>query len=269
MMANLLALVFLFSSLVPAERPAPLGDMVTSRRFSSLAMRLQREPAAVTRDESRRAAAIFGLPADEARMLLFAVDRHRPLPEGYSPPDLISAGGRQVRGIMLDDLQAMVEAAATEQIELAPISAYRSPDEQELAFESAIWGAMARGASDRAEAESSSLRYVAPPGRSQHQLGTAVDFSTWEINYAIQPGFAETAAGNWLRQRGWEYGFVLPYPSSGEQRTGYAYEPWHWRWIGRGLAAVMQHDRYLDHPTIVADDYLRAAEEILDAEGIP
>jgi hypothetical protein len=269
MLASLLALVLLLSSLVPTDPPTPLTETVNSQPLSSLALRLQREPVAVTRDDARRPSAIFGLPAAEARMLLIAVDRNRALPDGYTPADLVWVGGRQVRSLVRDDLIAMMDAAGTERVELVPISTYRSPDQQALAFESAIWGAMARGAIDRTEAESRSSRYVAPPGRSQHQLGTAVDFSTWEINYAVQPAFAETEAGRWLERHGWEYGFVLPYSLNGEERTGYAYEPWHWRWIGRELAAIMQHDAYRDHPTLIADDYLRAAEEILNAEAIP
>ena len=61
------------------------------------------------------------------------------------------------------------------------------------------------------EAERRTARFVAPPGHSQHQLGTAVDFSSWEVNYAIQPKFAETEAARWLEQNAWQYGFVVRY----------------------------------------------------------
>jgi D-alanyl-D-alanine carboxypeptidase len=100
-------------------------------------------------------------------------------------------------------------------------------------------------------------------------LGTAIDFSTYEVNYALQPKFAETVAGRWLAQNAWQYGFVLSYTRQGEDRSGYAYEPWHYRWIGRDLSMVLQRDGYLDHPTLIVDDYLRAAEELLAVEGIP
>jgi D-alanyl-D-alanine carboxypeptidase len=163
----------------------------------------------------------------------------------------------------------MIEAASKDNVELAPISVYRAPDEQALAFDAAVWQAMARESLSREDAESKMARFVAPPSHSQHQLGTAVDLSSWEINYALQPTFAETEAGRWLEQNAWQYGFVLSYTRNGEERSGYAYEPWHYRWIGRDLAAVLQKDAYLNHPTLIADDYLRAAEEILAYENVP
>jgi zinc D-Ala-D-Ala carboxypeptidase len=204
-------------------------------------------------------------------MLLPPVDRQRALPDGYRPPDLTWIGGRMVREIAKTDVVAMIDAAESDGVEIVPISGYRGPDEQALAFESAVWSAMARSTEgiDRADAESRTARFVAAPGHSQHQLGTAVDFSTWEINYALQPPFAETAAGRWLELNAWQYGFVLSYTRQGEDRSGYAYEPWHYRWVGRDLAAVLQRDGYLNHPTLIVDDYLRAAEELLAFEGIP
>jgi LAS superfamily LD-carboxypeptidase LdcB len=271
MLASVLALLLVLIPVVPPAPPAILTEAGGSRSLSALALRLQSERSAVTRDQATQAVTIFGLPAVEARMLLLPVDRQRALPEAYRPPDLTWVGGRTVRSVAKPDLLAMIDAASSEGIEIVPISGYRAPDEQALAFESAVWGAMARagGEIDRAEAESRMARFVAPPGHSQHQLGTAIDFSTWEINYAVQPQFAETAAGHWLELHAWQHGFVLSYTRQGEERSGYAYEPWHYRWVGRELSAVLQRDGYLNHPTLIVDDYLRAAEELLAFEGIP
>ena len=163
----------------------------------------------------------------------------------------------------------MLEAASKDKIDLSPVSIYRPPEEQSMAFEAAVYSAMARNSMTRGDAEAEMARFVAPPGHSQHQLGTAVDLSSFEINYALQPTFAETEAGRWLEQNAWQFGFVLSYTRNGEERSGYAYEPWHYRWIGRELAAVLQHDGYLNHPTLIADDYLRATEEILAIENVP
>lgn len=269
MLASVLAVLIVLLPVVPPP-PGIVTEVSSRRQLSALALRLQSEPSAVTREETAQAVTMFRLPAHEVQMLLLPVDRQRALPDGYRPPDLTWVGGRMVRRAVQPDLLAMIDAAASEGIEIAPISGYRAPDEQELAFESAVWGAMARADSeiDRAEAESRMARFVAPPGHSQHQLGTAIDFSTWEMNYALQPRFAETAAGRWLELRAWEYGFVLTYTRQGEERSGYAYEPWHYRWVGRELSAVLQRDGYLDHPTLIVDDYLRAVEELLAFEGV-
>jgi len=261
--------MLVFSTLFPNQPPGPLGDLPGYRPLSSLAVHLKSEPTAVTRDNYGHPTAIFGLPATEARMLLLPVDRQRSLPDGYVPPDLTWLGGRMIRALAKPDLVAMIEAASRDNVDLSAISIYRPPDEQALAFDAAVWQAMARESLDRGQAESKMARFVAPPGHSQHQLGTAVDLSTWEINYALQPAFAETEAGRWLEQNAWQYGFVLSYTRNGEERSGYAYEAWHYRWIGRDLAAVLQRDGYLNHPTLIADDYLRATEELLAYESIP
>ena len=204
-------------------------------------------------------------------MLLLPVSRWRAAPPGYQPPDLVYSLGRPVRALLVDDFRSMVADAAADAVDLAIISGYRSPAEQAAAFESAVWRRLAReaGRIDRGEAESQASRFVAPPGHSQHQLGTAVDLSTSEIGYAIQPRFAETSAGRWITLRAWEYGFVLPYTQHGESRSGYAFEPWHIRWVGRALASALHADGYLDRSELVADDYLQAVEEILNAEAVP
>jgi LAS superfamily LD-carboxypeptidase LdcB len=270
--STLLMLLLVLVPVVPPSPPGILTEPGSSKPFSSLALRLQTERSAVTRNLAGIPEAIFGLPVSEVRMLLLPVDRKRALPEGYRPADLTWIGGRMVREVVKPDALAMIDAASSENIEIVAISGYRSPEEQALAFDSAVWGAMARAGNDekdRAEAASRMSRFVAPPGHSQHQLGTAIDFSTWEINYGLQPAFAETTAGRWLDAHAWEYGFVLSYTRQGEERSGYSYEPWHYRWVGRDLAAVLHRDGYLEHPTLIVDDYLRAAEELLAFEGIP
>jgi zinc D-Ala-D-Ala carboxypeptidase len=287
MVASLLALTVFLGVILPASWPGlaqsdvgvgPVGPVgVPSSRppLSSLAVRLQIERSAIVRDATGQVTGIFGLPASEARILLLPVNRQRGLPDGYEPSDLSWYGGRLVRSLVKPDLSAMVEAAAKDNVELAAISGYRSPEEQSLAFQSAIWRAMARERTedgrpiDVAEAEIRVARFVAPPGHSQHQLGTAIDFSSWEVNYGLNPSFAETESGRWLEQHAWEFGFVLSYPRNGEARTGYAYEPWHFRWIGKNLAMALQHDNYLHHPTLIVDDYLRAIEELLAFEAVP
>jgi D-alanyl-D-alanine carboxypeptidase len=104
------------------------------------------------------------------------------------------------------------------------------------------------------------------PGHSQHQLGTVIDMFTPEWasrGPRFREGFGCTRGGQWLAERAWEFGFVLPYPlhpdyrvpgSSCESRpeavgrvdprTGYKYEPWHLRYIGVDNAAAF-HSAWL------------------------
>lgn len=239
--------------------------------FSPLAIQLAGNPSFWSCADTGETTAIFGQLPTEARIVLLPVSHERALPEGYVPPDLTRVGGRQVRSLIVPDLTAMIDAAAADGVEIAVISGYRSPAEQSMAFETAVWQSLGRSnySIDQAEAEARASRFVAPPGRSQHQLGTAVDFSTDRIGYGIREVFAETAAGHWLADHAWQYGFVLPYPRQGEERSGYAYEPWHYRWIGRDLATILERDQYMDAPDRVVDDYLRATEELLGAAGVP
>ncbi len=71
-------------------------------------------------------------------------------------------------------------------------------------------------------------------GHSEHQLGTAIDFT---IPGLARPWYyadwGRTRTGAWLRSNAWRYGFVLSYPAGGTARSCYAYEPWHYRWVGR------------------------------------
>ncbi len=81
---------------------------------------------------------------------------------------------------------------------------------------------------------SSALATSARPGHSEHQLGLAIDFKTaggaaaWR--YA---DWARTREGAWLARNAWRYGFVMSYPAGKRSLTCYAYEPWHYRYVGR------------------------------------
>ncbi len=73
-------------------------------------------------------------------------------------------------------------------------------------------------------------RYSARPGHSEHQTGLALDLNT------VTQSFAYTAEGRWVAANCWRYGFILRYPKEKESVTGYMYEPWHLRYLGKDLA---------------------------------
>lgn len=165
---------------------------------------------------------------DDLRVL---VDRTHPLPHDYYPKDLVplwayvvpTLGGAEMllRREAAEHLGRMVEDAAADGEELMVASAYRSYVDQRISYArlASIYGSEAGTMS-------------ATPGHSQHQLGTAVDFTNAEAGYEVWRPFGDTSASYWLREHAREYGFVLAYPSGRETETGYQWEPWHYRYIG-------------------------------------
>jgi zinc D-Ala-D-Ala carboxypeptidase len=165
---------------------------------------------------------------DDLRVL---VDRSHPLFPNYVPGDLVSLwayeiptlGGSKMllRREAAELLSSLVSDAAANGEELVVASAYRSYEEQQASHARlmSVFGADADGMS-------------AAPGHSQHQLGTAVDFTNAAAGYQIWMPFAQTSAYWWLEHHAWEYGFVLAYPRGKEEQTGYQWEPWHYRYVG-------------------------------------
>ena len=76
------------------------------------------------------------------------------------------------------------------------------------------------------------------PGASEHQIGLALDIVT-DSYRELNEGFAETAAGKWLAENSYKYGFILRYPLGKEYITGIEYEPWHFRYVGVEAATVI------------------------------
>ena len=84
--------------------------------------------------------------------------------------------------------------------------------------------------------ESVARRSSARPGHSEHQLGLAVDFAAAHGSAPWNQAFGDTGHGHWLAAHAAEFGFVMSYPKDAEAVTCYAYEPWHFRWVGREVA---------------------------------
>lgn len=74
-------------------------------------------------------------------------------------------------------------------------------------------------------------RYSARPGHSEHQTGLAIDLN------GVSDSFGDTPTGKWVAAHCHEYGFILRYPKGKEAQTGYMYEPWHIRYVGKTAAA--------------------------------
>jgi D-alanyl-D-alanine carboxypeptidase len=169
----------------------------------------------------------------------------------YSPPDLASAAtagfreGFMVRSLVVRDLRALGEAAASAGHPVDLIAAYRSYGQQADLFE--------RRVAELGEGEA--LAKTARPGHSEHQLGTTVDFKDPGA-LDVTEAWGATPRGTWMRENAWRFGFVESYPAAKRPVTCYGYEPWHYRYLGRALAARV-HDSGL-----TLREYLWAWQEL-------
>jgi D-alanyl-D-alanine carboxypeptidase len=151
----------------------------------------------------------------------------------FAPGDLVDTataglnGGHLVRSIVVADLRAMADAARAAGAPLAVQSGFRSYQTQEATF--AYWTQV--GGIEAA------LRTSARPGHSEHQLGTTLDFKSAGGGAPWASNWAQTDAGAWMGTNAWRFGFVMSYPHGAFAETCYAYEPWHYRYVGHGVAA--------------------------------
>lgn len=164
------------------------------------------------------------------------LDKVHRLPEDCAPnalvslPDEYAYGPQEVVEGVLPDLLALLEAGSEAGHLVAVVSSYRSYETQRNTFEYHV----------NEYGLEQALRVSARPGHSEHQLGTTVDFSSTAVGYELVEAFGNTPEGLWLAEHAHEYGFILSYPEGKEVVTGYAYEPWHFRWVGRELAAEIR-----------------------------
>ena len=80
------------------------------------------------------------------------------------------------------------------------------------------------------------LSYSAAPGTSEHQTGLCLDFTTERMQGALNANFEDEAAFEWLSKNAYQFGFIMRFPKTKEAVTGYTYEPWHYRFVGREAA---------------------------------
>ena len=97
--------------------------------------------------------------------------------------------------------------------------------------------------------------YSALPGQSEHQTGLCLDFITSDMGGELTEAFENTQAFAWLAENAYKFGFILRYPKGMEGITGYTYEPWHYRFVGREAAT----DIHVGNMTL--EQYLQLAAQ--------
>lgn len=113
-------------------------------------------------------------------------------------------------------------------ITLYATSGYRSYSTQKAIFERKL------ERMDEKQANAS----VAKPGYSEHQTGLAMDIEGETTKgTGLTEAFGESPEGIWTAEHCAEYGFIIRYPKGKTNITGYIYEPWHLRYVGKDAAA--------------------------------
>lgn len=164
------------------------------------------------------------------------VNKFNRLPDDYAPDDLVYPDVRftfneQIEKRMLrkeaaEALEKMFAAAEKDGIYLAGVSAYRSHETQKALFNRYV----------KQDGYEKARTYSALPGTSEHETGLAIDVTSSDGKCAVQDCFGGTKESDWLEEHAAKYGFIIRYPKGKEDITGYKYEPWHLRYVGRELA---------------------------------
>lgn len=177
------------------------------------------------------AVAAVGYDFDSASSLQVVVNKHRQLnPAAYVPGQLVRVQGERLRAQAADAYKQFAKAAKAAGVNILPISGYRSFSEQASLYDSYV----------RQYGQATADTLAARPGYSEHQTGLAMDIGNASGICALLACFANTPAGQWAAEHGWEYGFIIRYPAGAGATTGYTYEPWHLRYVGRAIAEDMQ-----------------------------
>lgn len=174
------------------------------------------------------------------------VNKVRPLnPAAYAPDNLVvpkvplrvAAGDSEMRlrKEAAAALEELIAAAKQDQLSLLLASGYRSYQLQVAVYNANVQKYGQAGADEQS----------ARPGTSEHQTGLAVDVGATSRKCEIEQCFGDLPEGIWVAANAHKYGFILRYPENKEAITGYVYEPWHFRYVGKDLAAELHKQKIL------------------------
>lgn len=168
---------------------------------------------------------------DLSKKNLIIVNKYYKLDQNYIPDHLVSIdnAGHQATKETADHFKEMITAAQKEKGYTFKVnSAYRSYNTQDSLYN------RYKNQHGLAWAES----YSARPGHSEHQTGLAIDMVASSSTF---DNFEDTKEYQWLIDHAHNYGFILRYPKGKEHITGYHYESWHYRYVGKEIATKI-HD---------------------------
>jgi len=195
---------------------------------------------------------------------LLLVNKQNPVGASYVTPGMVDVTYMRTdraKGKMDETAEKALcaflkEAAYYGYDDITVTSAYRSYADQEWWHNYYIQNEIKSGKTEE-QAKVAVLRYSAPPGTSEHQTGLGIDMHNLS---AANQSFGNTEAGKWLAANAHRFGFILRYAKDKEAITGYMYEPWHFRFVGR------EHATKIYEEGLCLEEYL--AKYYSDAEEI-
>lgn len=171
------------------------------------------------------------------------VNKYYYLDEDYVPDNLEKISSRYaLSGMKLvseakDAFEDMARDASKEDLTIVAMSTYRSYSYQVNLY----------NRYKRADGIEKADSYSGRPGHSEHQTGLAVDVYNADEDYT---NFENTDEFKWMKKHAHEYGFILRFPKSKEHETGYIYESWHYRYVGKEIA------KYIKENNITLEEYI-------------
>lgn len=173
-------------------------------------------------------------PQNDVDGLLFLQNRQWCVSRYYEPETQKAGVPGQLQDMRPDAAAALEEMFAACKAEtgvtLKAVSGYRSYQRQATIYQNKL---------DRVGTKEKADQYVARPGASEHQLGLAMDVGQKSDDVNLTSSFGRTKGGKWVAANCWKYGFILRYQEDWEDVTGYAYEPWHVRYVGKENARLI------------------------------
>lgn len=170
------------------------------------------------------------------------VNKYIYMDENYIPNNLedlepsYSRSGMKLVKTAKTALEEMINAAKSEGYPIRVMSSYRSYHYQVSLYNKYVEN----------DGKETADTYSARPGYSEHQTGLCIDIDDGVINYT---NFENSKSFKWMQENAYKYGFILRYPKDKTEITGYTYESWHYRYVGKEIAS------YIKKNNITFDEY--------------
>ncbi len=186
----------------------------------------------------------YDIEADPTKNELILVNKYYHLDDNFEPQDLTSISrdyyygeNHQINKIVYTAFKKMWEEAKNDDIYLIINASYRDYESQKKTYDSY---------KDK-KGTTYADNVAARPGYSEHQTGLALDIFSKE-NISTNT-YKDSETHIWLQNNAYKFGFIERYPEDKEDITGFAAEPWHWRYVGIEAAT------YIYNNDITFDEY--------------